>query len=306
MIHHVYANQSNVGDWLSALGIQSRLAAFEVQEHFCDGPFAAATLEKLRSASPGDLVVIGGGGLFMDYFAEFWDGFQSIAERVPFVIWGVGACDLKRQRSRLSPARLQDIVRRARLCVVRDDLTRELVGLDTLAPPLVCPSVLAVPTMTGGGPMLLHADHYDSIGADNFERLVEIAAEFARRTGRSLRRTNNLINRGRLTELRRIVALYAAADLVLSSRLHGCIIALAAGRRVLAISGDRKVESFMRAAGLDDWVMDVAQIDSVLAPLGELHRQPPPTTFIAQARAANAGIGEAVATIAREQEVALA
>ena len=42
-----------------------------------------------------------GGGLFMDYFKDFWTGFRPIAERVPFAIWGVGCCDLKRQHSRL-------------------------------------------------------------------------------------------------------------------------------------------------------------------------------------------------------------
>ena len=50
MIHHVYANQSNVGDWLSARGIQSLLAPLTVTEHLCDEPFVPETLRKLAKA----------------------------------------------------------------------------------------------------------------------------------------------------------------------------------------------------------------------------------------------------------------
>ena len=66
MIYHVYANQSNAGDWLSARGIQSLLAPLELKKLFCDTPFAPETLAVLREAGPDDFIVIGGGGLFMD------------------------------------------------------------------------------------------------------------------------------------------------------------------------------------------------------------------------------------------------
>ena len=82
MIHHVYANQSNVGDWLSARGIQSLLAPRAVTEHFCDEPFVPATLAALSKAGPEDFIVIGGGGLFMEYFGPFWEGAEQIRTRV--------------------------------------------------------------------------------------------------------------------------------------------------------------------------------------------------------------------------------
>src|SRR5688500_18355984 len=97
MIHHVYANRSNIGDWLSALGIQSLLGSRPVIEHLCDEPFVAETLAALSACTADDLIVIGGGGLFMDYFTPFWEGFRQIADKVPFCIWGTGYCDLKRE-----------------------------------------------------------------------------------------------------------------------------------------------------------------------------------------------------------------
>src|SRR5688500_17280559 len=110
MIYHVFANRSNIGDWLSARAIQTLIGDAPISEYLCDEPFIPTTLERLRHAEPQDLIVIGGGGLFMDYFEEFWIGFRIIAERVPFVIWGVGCCDMKRQNSRLPMPLLEEIV----------------------------------------------------------------------------------------------------------------------------------------------------------------------------------------------------
>ena len=73
MIYHIYANRSNIGDWLSAKGIQKLLAPLEITECLCDIPFLEETMEKLSKATEKDLIVIGGGGLFMDYFILFWD-----------------------------------------------------------------------------------------------------------------------------------------------------------------------------------------------------------------------------------------
>src|ERR1043165_8456109 len=106
MIHHVFANKSNIGDWLSAQGIQ-RLLGVPVIEHLCDEPFVPETLEALRELKANDLIVIGGGGLFMDYFVPFWEGFREIASRVPFCIWGVGYCHIKREDSRPPPSLLE-------------------------------------------------------------------------------------------------------------------------------------------------------------------------------------------------------
>ena len=302
MIHHVYANQSNAGDWLSARGIQSLLAPLTVTEHFCDEPFVPKTLAALSQARPEDFIIIGGGGLFMDYFVPFWEGFQSIAARVPFVIWGVGYCDMKREASHPPLKLIENIVRQSRLCVVRDELTRTYLSDCKLPPPVICPSVVAVTTQSGEQKRLLHVDHYNNVGAEVFERMVAIAEEFAKRTGRSDRQTNNLIPAGQSGKLRQVLELYASSDLVLTSRLHGCIIAVAMGRRVLAVSGDRKVESFMRAAGLAEWVCDLDEVDSLPARLERLHEQRVPVEFIERGRQENRAVGEQVRAMILEKQ----
>ena len=47
-VYHVYANRSNVGDWLSARGIQALLAPLPVTELLCDEPFVPETIERDR------------------------------------------------------------------------------------------------------------------------------------------------------------------------------------------------------------------------------------------------------------------
>lgn len=300
MIYHVYANQSNVGDWLSARGIQSLLAPRAVAEHLCDEPFVPETLAALNQATADDCIIIGGGGLFMDYFEPFWEGFRPIARRVPFAIWGAGACDMKRERSRPPLQLIFEIVQRSRLCVVRDELTQEMLAMGNLPPAVICPTVVAVPTTGGETKRLLHVDHLDNVGSAIYERMVAETEQFAEATGRSCRQSNNLISAGHNGELKKILDLYTSSDLVVTSRLHGCIIALALGRRVLAVSGDHKVESFMRAAGLSEWVIDLEQIAALPRKLEALSTQKLPTEFINEGRRQNRAVADRVIAMLTE------
>lgn len=296
MIIHVYANQSNVGDWLSAIGIQSLISPLDIEECFCDEPFVPATLERLSRATADDFIVVGGGGLFMDYFVPFWEGFRPIADRVPFGIWGAGYCDMKREDSRPPRELIAEIVKRSHFCLVRDELTRSFLPDCELPPSVICPTVVAVPTSVAGEPgSLLHVDHYDNVGEHIYDGMVSAATHFASCTGRRYRQTNNLIPSGDRAALRRTLDLYSAADMVITSRLHGCIIALATGRRVLAVSGDRKVESFMGTAGLSEWVCDLDDVASVPLRLERLHEQVIPMEFIERGRLQNRAVGETVA-----------
>jgi polysaccharide pyruvyl transferase WcaK-like protein len=287
MIYHVFANRSNVGDWLSALGIQSLISPLEVRELLCDRPFVRRTLKTLSKAGPDDLVLIGGGGLFMDYFAPFWEGFREIGRRVPYCIWGVGYCDMKKQPTRAPQNLLEETVRGSRLCVVRDVLTRGHLSACDLSEPIGCPamSVIDPPAEPGFG--LLHVDAFDSIGEAVYEAMVCITEDFAHETGRPYRQVNNRIPPDSRKSLEAVVETYAASDLMVTSRLHGCIIGVAMGKKVLAVSADHKVEAFMDAAGLGDWVCDSRDIAGLPAMLRELPGQPSRAEFVQATRQAN-------------------
>ena len=294
MIHHVFANRSNIGDWLSAKGIQHLLGC-AVIEHLCDEPFVAATLEALAETGPDDVIVVGGGGLFMDYFEPFWAGLAALGTPARVCVWGVGYCDLKLEPSRAPMELLRRVCSASALTVVRDELTREHIGLDL--PVIPCPS-LAVVDAAPPGFGLLHVDNYTTAGAETYERMDAFGRAFAERTGRPYRQTNNRIEPGRAGEMQAVLDRYAAADVVLSSALHGCIIALAMGRKVVAVSGDHKIEGFMEAADLADWVLDLDQVEAVPDLLERAQAQPSRATFLRTAVELNRAVAERVRALA--------
>jgi polysaccharide pyruvyl transferase WcaK-like protein len=297
MIYHVFANRSNIGDWLSARAIQALLGQ-PVVELLCDEPFVPETLDRLSGAGGNDLVVIGGGGLLMDYFAPFWTGFEPLSSRIPFCLWGVGCCDMKRASSVPDAALLKRIVSRSRLCVVRDDLTRAFLSDSPLPAAVACPAFTIVDERPAGHG-ILHVDALDNVGDDIYESMSAIGRRFAAETGRPFSATNNEIPAGNERALTSVLRQYGNADLILTGRLHGCIIGLAMGRKVLAVSGDRKIESFMHAAGLDEWVLGLETSDRIAERLKALTQQRASVDFVRSARQANRDVAGAVHAITR-------
>jgi polysaccharide pyruvyl transferase WcaK-like protein len=290
MIYHVYANRSNIGDWLSARGIQKHFAADEIVELLCDEPFVPDTIDTLSTASHDDLVIIGGGGLFMDYFLPFWESFEPLSKRLRFAIWGVGCCNLKRGPTLPPRELLEQIVSRAELCVVRDDLTREYLGNCAVQAEVPCPSVAVIDAVALGCGVL-HVDAWDNVGEQLYAYMHRTAQESAARTGRPFASTNNLIRKGDERDLQRVLSLYRDADVILTGRLHGCIIGLAMGRKVVAVSGDRKLESFMSHVGLSDWVCDLGQSNRIPTLLARAPEQRLDSSWVERARAEHARIG---------------
>ncbi|MBC8144627.1 MAG: polysaccharide pyruvyl transferase family protein [bacterium] len=300
MIHHVFANRANVGDWMSARAIQ-RLLGGDVVEHLCDEPFVASTLESLATLRDDDIVVIGGGGLLMDYFEPFWTGFAGIADRLRYCIWGVGLCDLKRENTRLDRELMQSMFATSEVTVVRDQLTaRAFDGHLAIAP---CPSVCIVDGRAPGFGVL-HVDALDNVGDDVYHAMETVARSFAVETSRPFNSINNMIPAGDARALSDTIAQYAAADLIVTGRLHGCIIGLAMGRKVMAVSGDWKIESFMRAAGLREWVCDLADTDALSDMLHRLPGQQSPDSFLQNARSANQAIASHIQAIGGFERVA--
>ncbi len=296
MVHHVFANRSNAGDWLSALGIQRLLGGLEVTEHLCDDPFVDATLQRLAAAPPDEPIVLGGGGLFMDYFTPFWEGFLPLARKRRFAIWGAGLCDLKSEATRGPASLLREIARHAEVCAVRDEITRDHLGI--AAGPVPCPSLVVVQRADGPGSTILHSANLTTVGAPAYRVMRRMAERVAARDGLAYVETSNRHEPDDVAGLQEIVERYADARVVISSRLHGCILALASGRPVVAVSGDRKVEDFMRAAGLGAWVVDQGDLAALPGRLNDLRRQAQPRAFLAGARTANLAVAQRVRSLA--------
>ncbi len=293
MIHHVFANRSNVGDWLSAIGIQ-RALGLTVTEHLCDGPFVPETLEAVASLGPGDRVVIGGGGLLMDYFTPFWEGFAAAIGRTPYAIWGVGLVDIKREASRPPAGLIAEISTGADLVVVRDELTREMVGVPEVEV-AVCPSVLAVEPRDGraGDRVLLHSVNYTTVGEDVYEEMVEVLT--AETAGRGMRyaELNNRIEKDDRAHAR--AGAVGVRELRRSWSAHACTAASSRWRWGSRWSPCRVTARWTPSWRRPDW-RDGTSPRTRSSRLPDLidsaPGQPSPPEFVDRARAANLAIGE--------------
>lgn len=297
MIYHIYANRSNIGDWLSAKGIQKLLSPLEVIDCLCDQPFVNQTMNVLQKASPNDLIIIGGGGLFMDYFEPFWNKFRAVAQKVPFCIWGVGVCDLKTERSLLKKSLIEEIVKKSKLCIVRDELTFKYLSKCDIPKPVQCPSVAVINPSAVPGHGLVHVVNYTTVGARRYKAMCAMAQKFTEKTGRVYRETNNRIPKDSEVELAQVLMRYEKSNVVLSSGLHGCIIGASMGLKVLAVSGDRKIDAFMSSIGLREWVLDPDEIELVSKRLDDLDQQVYPKEMIETIRIRNKGIAEKIKKI---------
>jgi polysaccharide pyruvyl transferase WcaK-like protein len=248
----------------------------------------------LRKAKETDLIVIGGGGLLMDYFTPFWENFRSLLGKVPYCFWGIGFCDIKHENSLPPSVLIEEIVNRSEFCIVRDEMTKNYLSGCNLREPVLCPSVNILKKNGKSGLGILHAVNYTTAGKKAYEAMCNQGKTYAIKSGRQYRETNNLIKKGSELELEMILSLYRDSDIIISSALHGCIIGVATGKRVLAVSGDRKIESFMESVGLGDWVLDLNEINQINQKLNELHKQKDVTDFVEQHRQNNEKVAEQI------------
>ncbi len=301
MIYHVYANRQNIGDWLAARAIQSTLVPRPITQLLLDEYFVADTVRRLQSATSRDLIIVGGGGLLMDYFLPFWEQLEIVSQRIPIVIWGIGYCDFKDSNVRPPKQLIQKIFSRARLCVLRDELTRSDFAELSLPPATLCPSLMLLERHVHKTPSLVHGVHWGVTGEDRYQRMCTLVKAHCEDTKLHYVELNNEIRADDENQFRSQLQLYADAQFVVSTRLHGVIIGLAGGAKVLAVSGDRKVEAFMEQIGLSDWVCELNRLDDLPEMMARLDRQGNVAEpFLARARDANQDIGRQVRHIADE------
>ncbi len=244
----VYANPTNMGDYASHLGLK-QLAGFCGVELLCDGPAVSSTLSMLkRGPGPGRSwgpVLVGGGGLFHDYFDDFWRGLLDT--KVPFAIFGVGINETAKFRRRTDPGILRELALRAIAIHVRDEFTRRVLeenGAESVTVGL-CPSVHYIRRLADRMPRmsshLLHVVHEaDLRGAEvDASALKQSLRQSANQLGLKYDETNHM---GTLSS--KLLKRYLRAAVVVASRLHGCIFSYALGIPFVGIECDYKLHAF--------------------------------------------------------------
>ena len=256
-----YSSVHNIGNYLPLLGIHGMLGAdpdvWNIHHKGLDFEFVN---RNYRAA------IIGGAGLLERGFEPFWERFAREC-RIPAIVWGVGTCAPDRNGSKgVDPSIFARAAPKCALINVRDDLTAEYYGLrDASITP--CPTIVYVEHFLQASPkrdgFILYASHEELLDRQEkdliHERLRSSLGEF--------RMTDNI--QRPLEGLEDIIRnYYCRSRLVITTRLHGAIIAYGLGIPYVAIPRDEKLRAFHRLYGNGRLLEDTTLLrEAVEAPI---------------------------------------
>ena len=248
----------NIGNYLPVLAIQRMLHentdVFNIHREI-DYDFINANYES---------AVIGGAGLLHKVFEPFWKEFGEKCT-LPTVIWGVGLCSLDSadEPTFVAPEAARAVLERALAVNVRDDLTAKTYasGIRDAISVTECPTVFylkdfhVVPAKDAVT-LVIHP----GLISDEMHEAVEHALTLR---GLRVKKTLNVQTEAEgIDDI--IYDYYCESSLIVTSRLHGAIIAYGLGLPYIAIAGDEKLREFHLIFGGGWLANDVAGVNAVL------------------------------------------
>lgn len=258
-----YSAVNNIGNFTSVLGIRKVIQTCPDLWNIHDPSIDFDFINRGYSHA-----IIGGGGLLHPVFAGFWQRYLSHC-RLPTVAWGIGVCLPDRQGgwSQEHKAAVRQVLSRCHMVNVRDELTAEYFGLkDVDIGP--CPTVVYLQDFSRNedavGQVLLSI-HTELIDSRSISRLIK---KMKRSTRHRVATTNN--KQYRFYGLERIIRKkYCRSRFVVTTRLHGAIIAYGLGIPYLAIPLDAKIRQFQRMYGNGvieelDRIWDTEDLEAVM------------------------------------------
>lgn len=203
-----------------------------------------------------DLVLVGGAGLLHKCFEKFWIWLAK--QSIPIILWGVGTCWMDKNTSWMKnmeisyvdPKILESMKENIIASNVRDNKTNELYDLNG--------HVSFCPTAVGLEPFLRQDQLISQVLTEqNVE--IEKSILYVHHKGLATKKekkkimkfcntfTSNLFSS---TEtIHDIINKYLKAKLVVSTRLHGCIIANSLNIPYIAYAKDGKIREFNKMYG---------------------------------------------------------
>lgn len=240
-----YSSVDNIGNYTPVLGIQRMLG--QVTDTWC---IHDKNIDFEFINSHYKHVIIGGAGLMHKCFEHFWSRFLKEC-RLPTIVWGVGVClpnCFSSENTAVSKQIINKVEQRCDLFNVRDDLTSDYYSLRK-ASISACPTIIYLSEFSSFKsrkiPTRLLSSWHEKLVSKEEQKTIEKALEEFRL---EIIKTRNIQKPWfGLTSI--INNLYCESKLVVTSRLHGAIIAYGLGVPYVAISKDKKIESFHRLYG---------------------------------------------------------
>jgi hypothetical protein len=187
------------------------------------------------------------------------------------VIWGVGGCfpdgNPEGGAERKSVTAVAD---RCALVNVRDEITVRHYGLSRVQIS-ACPTIVYLrkfPVPAPRGKAVLFSSHDELVGAGETERIHQVLREVTP----GYRWTHNAQSRRMgLDDI--LEKDYRPAPLVVTTRLHGAIIAYGLGVPYVAVARDEKLRDFQRLYGNGELLEDVGRLaETIRSGAAQVHR----------------------------------
>lgn len=235
-----YSSVDNIGNFTPVLGIRQMIGSEPDTWNIHDRTLDFDFINRHYTCA-----IIGGAGLLDSGFTPFWETFAREC-RIPAVIWGVGVCapDAAAEKG-VSPDVFARAVVKCDLVNVRDDVTANFYQLT--APSITpCPTIVYTKSFVGArNPRgkVLYASHEHLVSKDERDALRETLEQAVGR----VEFTDNI--QRPLRGIEDIVLSYAKSRLVVTTRLHGAIIAYGLGVPYIALARDEKLRAFHRLYG---------------------------------------------------------
>ncbi len=254
-----YSANRNIGNYTPVLGIHQmldqELDVWNIHKSPVDWEFVHKNYEQ---------VIVGGAGLLHSVFEKFWIDLDKNC-KLPIIIWGIGVCLPDNDSVKGVPKQVvQSVFSRAVYANVRDELTRDFYQLPADISLTACPTLVhvannfKVQAKVDGGKRILHSSHVDlepTSTTPEIKKIIESA-------GYKYYFTENIETKK--LPLKRILNMYQDCDYVVTTRLHGAIIAYAFKRPYIAISFDPKVAAFHKLYGGGVCITSVDQLAQTL------------------------------------------
>ena len=255
-----YSANRNIGNYTPVLGIHQMLAQeldmWNIHKTPVDWDFVHKNYTE---------VIVGGAGLLHSVFEKFWVDLDKNC-KLPITIWGIGVCLPDNDSVKGVPkAVVQSVFAKAKLANVRDELTRDFYQLDPKLSITACPTLVyiannfKVADKQRYEKKVLHSSHVDLEPTSTTPQIKEIIKS----AGYKYLFTENIETKKE--GLKKILKMYQDCDYVVTTRLHGAIIAYAFKRPYIAISFDPKITAFNQLYGGGICILDVNQLAEALA-----------------------------------------
>ena len=259
---YIYANKRNVGDYISHKGIKLLLGHSGV-DLYCSKAWRTEFEKYIHKAHKSKKVaVVGGGGLLQPAFEDFWE--KLLASEIKFYCVGIGI-NFMNGRPLLKEELIRDIVSRSEMCLVRDNFTFDTLSnlldessLDKLRL-TACPSINFINHLRKNNRIelkaaqktLVHVFHPSDLrlSGANIELIRQNVMDYAKSRALEYIETDNMSN-----DHIKSISLINNAELVVSSRLHGCIIAFSCQKRFIPLVCDNKTREFVESHTESEWI----------------------------------------------------